>query len=45
METRMTMVDGEILYMDGKYTRFDYEALCREMTQVRNFVRRAAGLA
>ena len=42
METRMTMVDGEIVYMDGKFTRFDYDALCREMVQVRNFVRRAA---
>ena len=39
MENRMTMVDGEIVYMDGKFTRFDYEALCREMVQVRNFVR------
>lgn len=44
MEVRMTMVAGEILYRDGRYSRFDYEELCREMSDVRRFVRRAAGL-
>lgn len=44
MEVRMTMVAGEILYRDGRYSRFDYESLCREMNVVRRFVRRAAGL-
>ena len=45
MENRMTMVAGEIVYADGKFTRFDYEALCLEMTSIRNFVRHQAGLA
>lgn len=45
MENRMTMIAGEIVYADGKFTRFDYDALCREMTSIRDFVRRQAGLA
>ena len=45
MENRMTMIAGEIVYEDGKFTRFDYDALCREMTSIRDFVRRQAGLA
>lgn len=44
METRLTMVGGEILYQDGRFSRFDYDALCREMRDVRRFVLRAAGL-
>lgn len=38
METRLTMVDGEILYEDGRFTRFDYAALCDEMAKVRRWV-------
>ncbi len=45
METRMTMVGGEILYQDGRFSRFDYDALCREMRDLRSFVLRTAGLA
>lgn len=45
METRMTMVGGEVLYQDGRFTRFDYPALCAELRDVRRFVLRAAGLA
>lgn len=44
METRMTMVGGEILYQDGKYARFDYAALCEEMRGLRRFVLQAAGV-
>ena len=43
METRMTMVGGEVLYQDGKFTRFDYAALCQEMRHVRRFVLQASG--
>lgn len=45
LETRLTMVGGEILYQDGCFSRFDYDALCREMRDLRAFVLRAAGLA
>lgn len=45
METRLTMVAGEILYQDGHFTRFDYPALCREMDDVRRFVLKTAGMA
>lgn len=38
METRLTMVDGEILYKDGRFARFDYAALCGEMAKVRRWV-------
>ena len=43
METRMTMVGGEVLYQDGRFTRFDYPALCEEMRNVRRFVLEASG--
>ena len=43
METRMTMVGGEVLYQDGRFTRFDYPALCEEMRAVRRFVLEASG--
>lgn len=43
METRMTMVGGEVLYEDGRFSRFDYPALCAEARAVRDFVLRAAG--
>lgn len=37
-EVRLTVVAGRILYQDGRFTTFDYEALCREIDAVRNFV-------
>jgi len=43
MENRMTMVGGEVLYQDGRFTRFDYAALCEEMRGVRRFVLEASG--
>lgn len=43
METRMTMVGGEVLYQDGRFTRFDYAALREEMRAVRRFVLRGVG--
>lgn len=43
METRMTMVGGEVLYEDGRFTRFDYAALVEEMRGVRRFVLEASG--
>lgn len=43
METRLTMVEGEVLYEDGRFTRFDYAALCREMDGVRRWVLRKLG--
>lgn len=39
MEVRMTMVAGEVLYLDGAYTRFDYPALQREISALRGWVR------
>ena len=33
-EVVLTMVEGEILYDHGRFTRFDYEALCREIAKV-----------
>lgn len=38
MENRLTVVDGEILYKDGVYTRVDYAALREEMEQIRQWV-------
>ncbi|MTJ91888.1 MAG: amidohydrolase [Desulfovibrio sp.] len=43
METRMTMVGGEVLYNEGRFTRFDYAALREEMRDVRRFVLEASG--
>lgn len=37
-EVRLTMVAGEVLYRDGRFSRFDYEALRREVGALRNFV-------
>lgn len=37
-ECRLTMVAGEILYQDGKFSRFDYSALLREAAVLRAFV-------
>ena len=36
-EVRLTMVAGEVLYRDGKFSRFDYEALRREARALRDF--------
>ena len=38
METKLTMVEGEILYRDGKFSRFDYAALREEMAKIRRWV-------
>lgn len=45
MENRLTMVGGEILYRDGRFTRFDYEALRHEVKELRSFALSHAGLA
>lgn len=37
-EVRLTVAAGRILYQDGRFTTFDYEALCREVDAVRDFV-------
>jgi len=34
MEVRMNMVDGEILYLDGRFTRFSYPDLLAEIQVV-----------
>ena len=44
MEVALTMVAGEILYRDGRFTRFDYPALCAEVREMRRFVLRRLGL-
>lgn len=36
-ECRLTMVNGEILYRDGKFTGFDYDGLLREAAKLRKF--------
>lgn len=36
-ECKMTMVAGEVLYQNGKFTRFDYEGLLRETENLRRF--------
>lgn len=38
-EVRLTMVGGEVLWRDGRFTRFDYEALRREVGALQDFVR------
>lgn len=38
METVMTVVSGEILFEQGKYSRVDYDALCEEMESMRKWV-------
>lgn len=40
METRFVMVEGEILYQDGAFTRFDYPALLAEMDGIRKWARK-----
>lgn len=44
MEVGLTMVAGEVLYRDGRFTRFDYPALCAEVREMRRFVLRRLGL-
>lgn len=44
MEVALTMVAGEVLYRDGRFTRFDYPALCAEVREMRRFVLRRLGL-
>jgi 5-methylthioadenosine/S-adenosylhomocysteine deaminase len=39
MEVRMNMVDGEILYLDGSFTRFNYPDLIAEMREIQQEVR------
>lgn len=41
-EVVLTMVEGEILYDHGTFTRFDYESLCREVTKVIASIRKMA---
>ena len=38
MEVRMNMVDGEILYLDGRFTRFNYPDLLAEMQEIQKEV-------
>lgn len=37
-ECQMTMIEGEIVYQDGIFTRFDFNALRKEFTSLRDFV-------
>ena len=34
LENKLTVVDGQELYRDGKFLTCDYEALCAEMEAV-----------
>lgn len=38
-ECVMTMVGGEVLYADGKFTRFDYSDLLKEVENLKKFVK------
>ncbi len=40
LENRLTVVDGRELYRDGCYLTTDYDALCAEMEQMRQWVRK-----
>lgn len=42
-EVSMTMIDGEILYENGRFTRFDYPALCQEIEKLRGHILALAG--
>lgn len=44
-EVRLTLVDGEVLYEDGRWSRLDYEVLLREMEKVKKWVLHKAGRA
>ena len=39
MEVRMNMVDGDILYLDGRFTRFNYPDLLAELREIQKEVR------
>ncbi|MDR2695211.1 MAG: amidohydrolase [Deltaproteobacteria bacterium] len=43
MEVRMNMVDGEILYLDGCFTRFSYPDLLAEIQDIQQEVRTIHG--
>lgn len=45
METLLTMVEGEILYHNGCFSRFDYPELCRELHTLQRWVLHKAGRA
>lgn len=38
MECQMTMIEGEIVYQDGKFLRFDFEEYRKEFFALQNFV-------
>lgn len=42
-EVRLTVVDGEVLYEDGRYTRFDGESLFKEAAKLKRWVLDKAG--
>lgn len=42
-EVVLTMVDGEVLYDHGTFTRFDYAALCAEMDELRKATLKLVG--
>jgi len=39
LEVHLTMVDGEILYQDGKFLTIDYENILKEMASISQWVR------
>ncbi|BBD07601.1 amidohydrolase [Desulfovibrio ferrophilus] len=39
-EVRLTMVEGEVLYQDGSYTRLDYPALLNEIREAAHWVQK-----
>ena len=42
MEVHFSMVEGEVLYRDGKYSRFDYAVLLEEITKIRQWTLKAS---
>lgn len=44
-EVRLTMVAGEILYREGRFTRIDYPALLGEVEELRKFALHKVGAA
>lgn len=39
-EVRMTMIEGEVVYKNGEFTRFDYPALLQEIGKLKEFARK-----
>ena len=39
-ENRLTVVEGRILYQDGRFTTVDYPGLCHEMRAIRDWAHR-----